>query len=176
MKNKNPKIYIICGNARVGKDSVAKIIKDEKENSAILSITSPLKEYAKIITNWNGNDKNKPRELLQELGIELIKNKVDQKFLIRRIIEDIKVLSYYKDNIIISGIRLKEEIKDLKRTFEKVIVIKVERINFDDGLTLKQKKHITENDLNNYKGDYVIINKNDYQKLKNDVLKLLKEV
>lgn len=173
--HKNPVIYVICGKAQTGKDSVAKIIFDAKENSVILSITKPLKEYARIITNWDGNEATKPRDLLQTLGIDLIKKQIDQKFLIRRIIEDIKVLSYYKDNIIISGIRLKEEIDDLKQEFDKVVVIKVERPNFDNGLTLKQKKHITENDLNNYQEGCVIIN-NNYENLKNDVLNILKEV
>ncbi len=57
----------------------------------------------------------------------MIKNKIDNKFLIKRIIEDIKILSYYKNNIIITGIRLKEEIENIKNNFSNVIVIKVVR-------------------------------------------------
>ena len=40
MENKNSNIYIICGKARSGKDSVAKIIKENKQNSTCLLYTS----------------------------------------------------------------------------------------------------------------------------------------
>lgn len=175
MENKNPNIYIICGKARSGKDSVAKIIKENKQNSTILSITKPLKDYAQIITDWDGSDNNKPRDLLQQLGIELIKNKIDNKFLIKRIIEDIKILSYYKNNIIITGIRLKEEIEDIKNNFSDVIVIKVVRPNYDNGLLIEQKKHITETDLDDYTPKYVIINE-EKENLNDAVIKMLEEV
>ena len=36
MENKNPNIYIICGKARSGKDSVAKIIKENKKKQYYL--------------------------------------------------------------------------------------------------------------------------------------------
>ena len=175
MENKNPNIYIICGKARSGKDSVAKIIKENKQNSTILSITKPLKDYAQIITDWDGSDNNKPRDLLQQLGIELIKNKIDNKFLIKRIIEDIKILSYYKNNIIITGIRLKEEIEDIKNNFSNVIVIKVVRPNHDNGLSIEQKKHITETNLDDYTPKYVIINE-EKENLNDAVIKMLEEV
>lgn len=175
MENKNPNIYIICGKARSGKDSVAKIIKENKQNSTILSITKPLKDYAQIITDWDGSDNNKPRDLLQQLGIDLIKNKIDNKFLIKRIIEDIKILSYYKNNIIITGIRLKEEIEDIKNNFSNVIVIKVVRPNHDNGLSIEQKKHITETNLDDYTPKYVIINE-EKENLNDAVIKMLEEV
>lgn len=174
MENKKPNIYVICGKARSGKDSIAEIIMENKNNCVHLSITTPLKEYAKLITRWDGNEKTKPRDLLQNLGIDLIKKQIDPKMLIRRTIEDIKVLSYYKDNIIVSGVRLKEEIEDLKSTFDNVIVIKVKRPNYDNELTLKQKNHITEHDLDTYEGDYNIINE-DYSNLKNQLIKILEE-
>lgn len=174
MENKKPNIYVICGKARSGKDSIAEIIMENKNNCVHLSITTPLKEYAKIIAKWDGNEKTKPRDLLQNLGIDLIKKQIDSKMLIRRTIEDIKVLSYYKDNIIVSGVRLREEIEYLKSTFDNVVVIKVERPNYDNELTLKQKNHITEHDLDNYEGDYNIINE-DYSNLKNQLIKILEE-
>ena len=173
MKNKNPNIYIICGKARTGKDTVANIIKNSTKNSVILSITKPLKEYAKLILNEDFNDSNKPRDLLQELGYDIIKKQIDSTLLIRRIIEDINVLSYYKNNIIISGIRLEDEIECIKNTFNNVKVIKV-LSDRDNNLTSKQKKHITETELDNYKADYEIIN-DKYNLLENKVKDILEE-
>ena len=174
MKTKEPKIYIICGKAKTGKDSVAKIISENVNNCVTLSITESLKYYAKLITDWDGSEETKPRDLLQELGIELIKEQIDGKFLIRRIIEDIKILSYYKENIIISGVRLEEEIDEIKKTYDNVIVIKVTRPDFDNELTTKQKEHITENDLNEYIADYNIVNNGELEVLEKKVIDILK--
>lgn len=52
-----------------------------------------IKEYAKRISDWDGNDETKPRTLLQVLGTDIIRNTIDDKFFINRTIEDIKVYS-----------------------------------------------------------------------------------
>lgn len=169
-------IYVICGKAQAGKDIVASFIQNQKEDSITLSITSPLKDYARKILGWNGSEETKPRDFLQEIGIDIIQNKMHSNLLIDRIIEDIKVMSYYKKHIIISGVRLKKEIETLKKEFPHVICIQVIRPNLDNGLTEKQKNHITEQDLNNYPADYVIINDNDKNHLKESISKIMKEV
>ena len=93
-KKKNPRIIILSGKAQSGKNLSANIIKQyyEKKNrkTVIISYAKYLKEYAKDITNWNGRETTKPRELLQQLGVELIKNQIDENMLINRIKEDIK--------------------------------------------------------------------------------------
>ena len=95
--------------------------------------------------------------------------------LVEIVIEDIKILSYYKNNIIITGIRLKEEIENIKNNFSNVIVIKVVRPNYDNGLSIEQKKHITETDLDDYTPKYVIINE-EKENLNDAVIKMLEEV
>ena len=83
--------------------------------------------------------------------------------------EDIKVYSYFFDVIIVTDARLKEEIIIPKNLFDCITI----RINGkDNDLTLEQKNHITETDLDNYKFDYVI-NNVDINKTKEEVLKLL---
>ena len=37
MENKKPNIYVICGKARSGKDSIAEIIMENKNNCVHLS-------------------------------------------------------------------------------------------------------------------------------------------
>ena len=115
--NKEPKIYIISGKARSGKDTIASIIKEYYESKSkkviTLAYATYLKEYAKRITNWDGQEETKPRELLQNLGVELIKTYIDENMLINRIKEDIKVYSYFFDIIIITDARFKEEIENI---------------------------------------------------------------
>ena len=78
MQKNNPIIYLVCGRARTGKDTVANIIYNtNKEDSVKLSYTTYLKEYLKLISDWDGSDESKPRELLQNLGTEIIKNQID---------------------------------------------------------------------------------------------------
>ena len=93
-KNKNPQIYILSGKAGNGKNKIASYIADiyqKKDMKTInLSYASYLKEYAKNILGWNGDEETKPREFLQQIGVELIKTNIDDKMLIRRIIWNLK--------------------------------------------------------------------------------------
>ena len=113
--------------------------------------------------------------MLQQLGIELIKNKINDKLFINRIIDDIEVFSYFYDIIIISDARLKDEVETLKNKYNNSLSIRIIRTN-DNGLTEQQKNHLTETDLNEYdKFDKKIIN-TSYENLKKDIESILDEV
>ena len=174
---KNIKLYILSGKARSGKDVVANIIKDYyyDKKSIIISFGHYIKDYAKRVSDWDGSEENKPRELLQQLGIELIKNKIDDKLFINRILEDIEVFSYFYDIIIVDDARLIDEIETLKNKFNNSISIRIIRTNYNNGLTDIENNHLTEVGLDNYnKFDYTIENNNDYNDLKNKVENILR--
>jgi len=176
--NKNPKIYLISGKARSGKDLVSDIIFNEYQSKKCkkLSFAYYLKQYVKDITGWDGSDDTKPRDLLQKVGIDLLKNKINNNFLINRICEDIEVYSYFYDIIIITDARLFDEIEIIKNNFKNIITIRVNRSN-DNNLTFEQQNHITEIDLDNYeKFDYIIENTENYNQLVIDTKKILEEV
>lgn len=178
---KESKIFLIAGEARSGKDTVLQIIKEyyeEKEKSVVkLGFADYIKNYAKKITNWDGKDETKPRDLLQIIGTDIVRNQINKDFFINRICEDIMVYKYFFDVIIISGARFPNELDVPKKVFKNVKVIKVERPNFTNELTDKQKQHITEHaleDYNNY--DYLIINDGNIKDLEEKVKKLIEEV
>lgn len=173
---KEPKIYILTGKAGSGKNVAASIIKEYYEQNNVkaieLAYASYLKEYIKKITNWDGNEQTKPRELLQQLGVELIKNNIKKNLLIERITDDIKVYSYFFDVIIITDARFEEEIEEIKKISDKVTVINIE--GKENNLTEQQKKHITETALNDYnKYDYKIENKESKEILKRKIYEIL---
>lgn len=172
MEKKLKNVFIICGKARNGKEQVASILETILPNSVSLSMTKTLKDYAKLISDWDGSEETKPRTLLQTLGIEVIKKQINPSLLIHRILEDIEVLSYYKENILITGVRLKEEIDAIKNSFPNTYSIQVVRPNFDNQLTTKEKAHITENDLDDYTPDYQIINDGNLKDLEEKVRKI----
>lgn len=179
MENKMPKIFVIAGKARSGKDTVASIIKDKITDKKVINLQYSfyIKEYAKKISSWDGSEETKPRELLQIIGTDIIRNKIDKHFFIKKLIDDIKVYSYFFDVITISDARYKDEIELIKESYSNTISIGVMRPNFDNGLTSDEKKHPTEIDLDDYDNyDYKIINDGNLLELEQKVEKILEEV
>ncbi len=178
---KETKIYLLAGKARSGKDTVMEIItkyyENKKQSVVNLGFTDYIKNYAMKITNWDGSDETKPRELLQILGTDIVRNKINKDFFINRLCEDITVYKYFFDVIIISGARFPNELEVPKKLFKNVKVIKVERPNFTNELTEKQKEHITEHALDDYNNyDYVITNDGNIKDLEKKVIDILEEV
>ena len=175
------RIYVISGKARHGKDTTALDIKEIYEEKGLkvinLAYGSYVKEYAKRISNWDGNEETKPRELLQELGTDIIRKQIDNDFFVRRICEDIRVYSYYFDIITISDARFPNEMEWPKKNFDNVINIRVIRDGYDSVLSEKEQKHLTEvalDEYNNY--DYVIHNDGTLDDLKVKVLDVVRKV
>lgn len=169
---KEPLIFVLSGKAKSGKNLLADKIENYYKNKRCIQISYAfyLKNYVKNIYGWSGSEEDKPRELLQKIGIDLIKNKIDSNLLIRRVCEDIKVYGYFYDIIIITDARLKDEIETPKRLFNNVVTIRIDSIYYDKKMTIEQMNHITETNLDNYdKFDYII---NDFDKLEEILSKI----
>ena len=180
MENKIPKIFVIAGKARSGKDTVASIIKEKINDKKIINLQYSfyIKEYAKKISNWDGSEETKPRELLQKISSDLIKKELNKhNFFIDRQLEDLEIYSYFADIIIIPDVRFEKEIEVIKERYSKVISIGVKRPNYQSELTKEQLDDITETSLDNYKEyDYLIINDESLKKLNINLLKILEEI
>ena len=172
---RNPKIFIISGKARSGKNEVSRIIEKYYSNKKVITISFGhyIKDYAKRVSDWDGSEETKPRELLQQLGIELIKNKINNKLFINRILEDIEIFSYFYDIIVVNDARLIDEIENLKAHYPNSISIRIVRNNYDNKLTIDQQNHLTEVGLDDYNNfDYVIYN--DVNSLEEKIINVLK--
>ena len=173
---KNPKIFILAGKARAGKDTVSEMIREYYKDKKTINLqySSYIKEYAKKISDWDGSDETKPRALLQELGTEIIRKQIDFNFFVKRIIGDIKVYSFFFDVIVISDARAKVEIDEVRKEFNNVYAIEIVRPNFDNGLSGNEQKHFTENDLNDYNNyDYQLVNDGTLEDLNQKVIELM---
>ena len=95
------------------------------------------------------------------MGVEIIKEKLHKNFfLIDRTCEDIEILSTFFDAFIITDGRLIVEFEEFKKRFDNVTTIKIERDDFDNGLSESEKNHITERELVDYTDfDYIVKNK-----------------
>ena len=158
------KIYVIGGKANCGKSTLGEDLKEELKDygykPCVMHITEPLYTYARRYFEWNEEDP-KPREFLQKVGIEIIKEKMGKKeFLLNRLYEDIEILSNFFDTFIITDARLKEEFEGIKNHYEDVVTIKLVRRNYESVLTKEEEQHITETDIDNIEEfDYEIENK-----------------
>lgn len=178
METKLKKIFIIAGKARQGKDTIGEFIKEYYKDLKILHLPNNyyMRDYAKRITNWDGSDETKPRELLLALADYGRKN-IDEHFYIKRTIEDIKMLSNYFDIVLITDARFPYEIELPKKEFNNVITIHVERPEFVSDLTSENKAHPTEISLDSYNNyDYKIINDGTLEDLKNKVFNMLDNI
>lgn len=149
------KLYLISGKARHGKDTFSGYLKEvyEENNKKVIvtQLSKYIKYYAREMTGWNLTEEDKPRELLQNLGTNIIREQLGKEDLfIKRMIDDIDIFSCFYDAIIISDVRLKKEIDDLRESFPNLVSVNIFRPDFDNGLTEEQKKHKTEIDLDDY--------------------------
>lgn len=174
------KIYLISGKARNGKSTVGTFIKEEyeKQGKKVCEIGygSYIKYYAKTYFGWDGKEETKPRSLLQELGTEIIRKKIDPMFHVNRIMEDIKVLSYFYDIAVISDVREPIEIITPKNEFDDVVSINVKRTNFETELSEKEQKHFTEVALDNFDNyDYKVLNDGSLDDLKKKIIEIIEK-
>lgn len=181
LETKKPWIILIAGKARSGKNTVAESLQQafttEQKKVIMSPYTKYLKQYIELITGDKITDTSKPRDLLQKISSELIKGKLSKKdFFIRRQVEDIEILSYFADVIIVPDVRFPSEIEVIKQKFPNVISIGVTRVEYTSDLTLEQQQDITEIALDNYNNyDYKIINQNK-NKLHQDTLTIYQKI
>ncbi len=157
------KLILISGKARSGKDTFASFLKEQltAKNYKVcnLGYGDYIKYYIKKYFGWDGNDETKPRDLMNEIGTKIIREQIDKEFHVKRILDDIKILSYYFDIAIISDVREPIEIEIPKRELSDCITIKITRPNYQSPLTKEQQKAYTETALDNYNNyDFEISN------------------
>ena len=172
------KIFMIGGEAGAGKSTFGEFLKEELKDygykPCVMHITSPLYSYAEHYFDWNPRKDEKPREFLQKMGIEIIRDKLGKKeFLLNRLEEDIEILSNFFDTFIITDARMIHEFLTIKSKYDDVVTIKLIRKNYDNHLNEEEKEHITEKEIVGYDDfDYIIENKG-LHKLKMEALELV---
>ena len=156
------KIILISGKAENGKTTTAEFLKSKLEASGnkvvITRYAYYLKDLATRYCGWNGTKDEKGRELLQQLGTNIIRQKLNKpNFHVGRICEDIEICQDYIDYVIIDDARFPNEIYYPKAMFgDKVISVRVNRKNHKSSLTFEQQKHISDIALDDFNFDFKI--------------------
>lgn len=170
------KVILISGKARSGKDQTAQYFKDilvkNGRKAIICHYADALKHFLKNSLGWDGNKDEKGRELLQRWGTDIIR-KNNPDCWVNIIIELLKGLEKTDYYVIIPDTRFKNEIEKIKDNDFRSITVRVERPNFNNGLTEEQKNHPSETDLDDYDFDYYIDNDKGLEELQKAVQKII---
>ena len=179
----NLTIYLISGRARHGKTTTANMIKDYYKDKGMKSLVTSyakyIKMYAQELSDWDGSEETKPRDLLQNLGTEIIREKLGKNELfVRRIDDDLDVYNEYVQAVMIDDVRLPIEMDYFKERYpSRIKTIHIIRPNFETELNAKQQSHKTEVGLDNYGSyDYTIMNDGTLDDLRNKVYELIGEI
>lgn len=177
------RVILISGKAMAGKDTTAEILKEklEKENKkvVILHFAKYIKDYLKIYMNWNGEKTDEWRTLLQKLGTEVIKQKLNMPhFHVNRVVEDIKILKELGyEYFIIPDTRFINEVTFMMAHFPyDTISVRVHRMGFENNLTDEQKNHLSEVDLDNFTFNYNIYVQNGVEHLRDEIYRVFKDI
>ena len=112
------KIIVIGGKAKCGKNTFGEYLREELKDygykPCVMHLTDPLYSYARNYFQWNGDYDEKPREFLQKMGTEIIREKLGKKdFLLNRFYEDVEILSNFFDVFIVTDARLIYEFQSI---------------------------------------------------------------
>lgn len=161
------RMILFSGKAEHGKTTASEILKKQLEELGYKVVITRyayyLKDLATRYCGWNGQKDNGGRELLQQLGTDIIRQKLNKpNFHVGRICEDVEICQDYVDFVIIDDARFPNEIYYSKAIFgDKVMAIRVNRLNADwsqynSSLTEEQKQHLSEMALDDFEFDYTI--------------------
>ncbi len=154
------KVCCISAKARHGKDTAAELLKEHLEYRGQRVLITHYADLLKFICSkffgWNGEKDEAGRSLLQYIGTDVVGAK-NPAYWADFIISILKMFDGTWDYVLIPDCRYPVEVTTMKDNFE-TIVLRVERPDFDNGLTEAQKSHPSEVDMDNYDFDFALLN------------------
>ena len=165
------KVCCISAKARHGKDTAAEALKDYLEARGkkvlIIHFADLLKFICKQFFGWDGNKDEKGRTLLQFIGTNVIGAK-NPAYWAEFVVSFLKMFEDVWDYVLIPDCRYPVEVITVERAFD-TVVLRVERPNFDNGLTTAQKNHPSEVDMDDYPFDIILYNDKDLKEFEKKI-------
>ena len=165
------KVICISAKARHGKDTAAEIMKEYLEMQGkevlITHFADLLKYLCKSLFGWDGNKDEKGRTLLQYIGTDVV-GKKNPAYWAQFVSNVLCMFENEWDYVLIPDCRYPVEIETMRQIFDTTIV-RIERPNFDNGLTEAQKNHPSEVDMDNYPFDYKILNNGTLEEFRQEI-------
>lgn len=170
------KIICISGKAQHGKDTTASFLKSilENYNKKVLIIHNAdlLKYMCKQLFGWSGRKDEEGRRLLQYIGTDVVRER-EPSFWVDYIIKIAKMFEDNWDYILVPDCRFPNEIVRFVESGFVTYHIRVNRGDFDNGLTNEQKNHQSETAIDNIVPDYILHNCSDIDHLSRSVASMV---
>ena len=165
------KVICISGKAQSGKDTFAELVYEnltgKGKKAIIIHYADLLKYICRTFFNWDGDKSTElGRSLLQYIGTDVVRAK-QPDFWVDFVKAILNLFPEKWEYAIIPDARFENEITVLSNdeTLD-VVSVRVERENYDNGLSEEQRSHRSENSLDEYPFDYYIENNQDMSALK----------
>ena len=156
-------VFTISGKAGAGKDHFANVLADcFKRDSRSVLIThyaDLLKYILQRYCDWDGNKDELGRQLLQYVGTNVFRNKVDENYWVDFLISMLQTLGSRWDIVIIPDARFPNEITRMAQAFHTRSIF-VQR-DFESTLSRSEANHESENALDGFDFDFYIDNDGD---------------
>ena len=168
------RIMIFSGKARHGKDAAAEFALQVLGRNGKRAVQIAYSDYISFIATkyfgWNGERDEAGRTLLQDIGKSF--REKDAEFWVRSIADFLRVTDEKFDYALLTGARYPNDLSYFVERFD-VVTVRVDRPDFDNGLTDEQKAHISETALDDYPFTHRISNAGTLEDLHVSVIKLL---
>ena len=178
MKNTNLKVLCVSGKAQHGKDTTANYIKQIMEENGkrvlIAHYADLLKYICKTFFGWDGQKDEKGRSLLQYVGTGVVR-KENPDMWVNFIIDMCRYFGDNWDYVVIPDCRFPNELNRFHEEGFNTRLIRINRPNFDNGLTEEQKQHASETAMDDFKPDVLFVNDGTLEDLYEKVEKWSKE-
>jgi hypothetical protein len=166
------KVLCISAKAQHGKDTAAGFIKEYLESKGGKVLITHYADLVKFVCtkffNWDGRKDEKGRTLLQYVGTDVISSQ-QPSYWVDFIVSILKFFENEWDYVLIPDCRYPIEVLKMRENFD-TSIIRIERPNFDNGLTLKQKMHPSEIAMDNFSFDAVILNEGNLENFKKNLI------
>ena len=176
-KEKQLTVCCISAKARHGKDTAAEMLKEYLEGHGQRVLITHFADLLKFICikffDWDGKKDEKGRTLLQYIGTGVVGAK-RPGYWAEFIVDILKMFENDWDYVLIPDCRYPIEVATVKNSF-KTVTLRVERPNFDNGLTDEQKRHPSEVAMDDYFFNEILYNEGSIEDFKEKVEWFAKE-
>ena len=149
-------VIYIGGKAQHGKDTTAAFLQSELEKKGKRTLIAHYGDFVKFVAEkwqgWDGRKDEHGRRLLQRVGTDVIRNR-DPEFWVRFMRNMVYFFGNDYDYLLIPDCRFPNEI-----WWAPGVYIRVERPNFDNGLTPEAQAHESETALDYVDEDFRFVN------------------
>lgn len=147
------RVVCISGKARHGKDTLARMLKENLELQGKKVLITHFGDLVKYICNkffdWDGVKDEAGRTLLQYVGTDIIRTK-QPNYWTDFIIGILKLFPDEWDYVLIPDCRFPNEIECFKENGIQSTLIRINRPNFQSNLTPEQTQHPSEVAMDDY--------------------------